>query len=52
LIYADGGDSGISTEYISTKSKEIVLKSKKKPVKIEVDPNQWLLAKIEITSGN
>ncbi len=52
MIFENGNDSLTSTEYVSSKSKEIVLHSSRKPSKVELDPNHWLLAKIETSRGN
>lgn len=52
LIFENGTDSQLSTVYISTKETEVNLSSKKKPVNIELDPDKWLLAKINSLTKN
>jgi aminopeptidase N len=45
-VFGSDKDFSVSTAYISLKTQEIKLYSQKKPTNILLDPNHWLLAKI------
>lgn len=52
LIFDKDDQSAISTGYVTSKEQEIKLISKIKPTKIELDPDSWLLANINLKSEN
>ena len=52
LIYDRQDDYTISTVYVTSKDTVINVKSKKKPSKIILDPDKWLLASIEMVNDN
>ena len=52
LIFDNGDQSVVSTEYVTSREQEIKLISKSKPTKIELDPDSWLLANINLKSEN
>ena len=52
LIYDKHDDYTVSTVYVSSRDTVINIQSKKKPSKIILDPDKWLLANIEMVSVN
>ncbi len=52
MIFDNDEDFTISSSYVTVKDSEILLRSVKKPSKIILDPDKWLLSKIILKNYN
>jgi aminopeptidase N len=51
LNFGSDNNFSVSSSYVSNKVQEIKLYSQKKPVRVILDPNKWLLAKINVAGS-